>query len=107
MSNPTVRYIGMISYSLYMWHQLIFAFARYAFLDEITPAWAVVLCALTFVLSVATYYGIENTFRQRRVMATRTVLIATAAAFLVTTIGSFYVYTLGGVVRDYPMLGAD
>ena len=73
--------------------------------DEITPAWAVVLCALTFVLSVATYYGIENTFRQRRVMATRTVLITTTAAFLVTTIGSFYVYTLGGVVRDYPMLG--
>ena len=105
MSNPTARYIGMISYSLYMWHQLIFAFARYAFLDEITPAWAVVLCALTFVLSIATYYGIENTFRQRRVMATRTVLISTAAAFVVTTFGAFYVYTLGGVVRDYPVLG--
>ncbi|WP_420459010.1 acyltransferase family protein [Neolewinella sp.] len=105
MSNPVVRYIGMISYSLYMWHQLIFAFARYAFLDEITPEWAVALSALTFVLSVATYYGIENTFRQRRVMATRTVLVTTAAAFLVTTVGAFYVYTLGGVIRDYPVLG--
>ena len=105
MSNPVARYIGMISYSLYMWHQLIFAFARYAFLDEITPEWAVALSALTFVLSIATYYGIENTFRQRQVMATRTVLVATASAFLITTVGAFYVYTLGGVIRDYPELG--
>ena len=105
MSNPIVRYIGMISYSLYMWHQLIFAFARYAYLDEITPGWAIVLSVLTFILSVATYYGIENTFRQRRVLGTPTVLWSTATAFLVTTVGAFYVYTLGGVVKDYPELG--
>ncbi|CAH1002519.1 O-acetyltransferase OatA [Neolewinella maritima] len=105
MANPVARYIGMISYSLYMWHQLIFAFARYAFLDEITPEWGIALSALTFVLSIATYYGIENVFRQRRVMSTRTVLFATATAFVVTTAGAFYVYTLGGVVKDYPELG--
>ena len=105
MSNPVARFIGKISFSLYMWHQLVFAFARYAFLEEITPAWAVGLSALTFVLSVATYYGVENPFRKPQVMSTRLVLIVVGGVLVTTTTIALYVYTIGGIVRDYPTLG--
>ena len=105
MSNPVARFIGKISFSLYMWHQLVFAFARYAFLEEITPAWAVGLSGLTFVLSVATYYGVENPFRKPQVMSTRLVLILVGGVLATTTTIALYVYTIGGIVRNYPTLG--
>ncbi|MBB4079004.1 peptidoglycan/LPS O-acetylase OafA/YrhL [Lewinella aquimaris] len=104
MANPVVRFIGNISFSLYMWHQLVFAFARTAFIEEITTGWAVALSLLTLVLSVATYYGIENPFRKPQVMKTRTVLLAVGTAFVVTTGAAFYIYTIGGIVKDYPEL---
>ena len=104
MANPVVRFIGNISFSLYMWHQLVFAFARYAFVEEITPGWAVTLSLITLVLSVATYYGIENPFRKPQVMKTRTVLLIVGTAFMITTGSAFYIYTIGGVVKDYPEL---
>ncbi|THH41784.1 acyltransferase family protein [Neolewinella litorea] len=104
MANPAVAFIGNISFSLYMWHQLLFAFARYAFLEEITPGWAIVLTGLTFVLSIITYYGVENPFRDRNVMSTRTVLLFTGGLFLLSTSAAFYVYTIGGIVKDYPEL---
>ncbi len=104
MANPVMAFIGNISFSLYMWHQLIFAFARYAFLEEITPAWAVALSALTLVLSLATYYGIENPFRDRNRTTTRTVLLFTGGLFLLSTGAAFYVYTIGGIVKDFPEL---
>ncbi|NJB85022.1 peptidoglycan/LPS O-acetylase OafA/YrhL [Lewinella marina] len=104
MANPVAAFIGSISFSLYMWHQLIFAFARYAFLEEITPGWAVALTGLTLVMSVITYYGIENPFRDRKVMSTRTVLLFTGGLFLLSTGSAFYVYTIGGIVKDYPQL---
>ncbi|WP_157975854.1 acyltransferase family protein [Lewinella sp. IMCC34191] len=104
MANPVMTFIGAISYSLYMWHQLIFAFARYTVVEEITPSWAAGLSALTLGLSVLTYYGVENTFRDRKRMRTRTVLLFTGGLFVLSTVAAFYVYSIGGVVRDYPEL---
>ncbi|MGB3802152.1 MAG: acyltransferase [Lewinella sp.] len=104
IANPVMTFIGAISYSLYMWHQLVFAYARYTYLEEITPGWAVLLCAITAGLSTLTYYGIENTFRDRKRISTRTVLLVTGGLFLLSTGTAFYVYTIGGVVRDYPTL---
>lgn len=57
--------IGLISYSAYLWHQPLFAFARLRSLGE--PAFAVMglLAALAFLLAWATWYWIERPFRKR------------------------------------------
>lgn len=57
--------IGLISYSAYLWHQPLFAFARYITFDE--PA-RIVLCGLivlTFVLAYLSWRFIESPFRDR------------------------------------------
>ena len=58
--------IGLISYSLYLWHYPIFAFGR---IRNINPSfqdkfeWII----LTFILSIISYFLIEKTFRNRKI----------------------------------------
>lgn len=64
--------IGLLSYSLYLWHQPIFAFARHAInetefdlpLVEISTSQALALIGLTFVLSAISYRIVEQPFRR-------------------------------------------
>lgn len=60
--------IGLISYSLYLWHYPIFAFGR---IIDPNPSLAFKLLwiALTFALSIGTYYLIEGPFRNRQRMS--------------------------------------
>lgn len=58
-----VVYVGGISYSLYLWHQPVFAFFRIQN-DSITWISFATLVSLTFVLSVLTYTYVENVFRR-------------------------------------------
>lgn len=64
-------WIGLISYSLYLWHQPVFAFARLRLIDEVPAGLYLWLIALTFALSVFTYVFVETPFRRGRVSAGR------------------------------------
>jgi peptidoglycan/LPS O-acetylase OafA/YrhL len=72
LSRPTMVYLGLLSYSLYLWHYPIFAFGR---MVEIEPsvvhkvAWII----LTLFLSAISYHLVEKPFRSKRV--SRRVLI--------------------------------
>lgn len=97
--------IGKISFSLYMWHQVLLAFARYTVAPHPSIAVLGVVAALTLGLSVLTYHFIEQPFRDPSRVAT-----AWLAAFLVlglgtTTGASWWLYRSGGLVRPVPELG--
>ena len=67
LSTRPLVFIGLISYSAYLWHQPLFAMARYV--DVARPlgrAATVVLCVLTLVMAAATWRWIETPFRDRR-----------------------------------------
>lgn len=55
--------IGLISYSAYLWHQPIFAFAKVISLGVLSQGMVVSLLCLTFILSVITFRYIETPFR--------------------------------------------
>ncbi|MDC3279512.1 acyltransferase [Gammaproteobacteria bacterium] len=57
--------IGLISYSAYLWHQPLFAFARIRLLEAPPPLLMVVLSASSLVLAVVSWKYIENPFRQK------------------------------------------
>lgn len=61
LSNRILVFLGLISYSLYLWHYPIFAFGRITefFGDGVSKK----LIFLTFVFSIFTYYLIEKPFR--------------------------------------------
>ena len=58
-------WIGLVSYSAYLWHQPVFAFARALFLDEPPVALLLALIALILVLSTITWRYVEQPFRGR------------------------------------------
>ena len=54
-------WVGLISYSLYLWHFLVLAFARYLSGTEHLPdAWLLPLAILMLICTLITYYGVEQ-----------------------------------------------
>ena len=68
--------IGLISYSLYLWHQPLFAFARHAGLGEDSQAILLGIAALCFPLAYLSWRYVENPFRNRRKFSRRTIFTA-------------------------------
>jgi hypothetical protein len=104
LSNPVSVWIGKISFSLYMWHQPVLAFARYAWVQEFEPQHLVALYALTIGLSVLTYVFVEQPFRNKQRVSTRTLLIVLGAGLLVANGSALFLYANAGVWRDIPEL---
>ncbi|MBV8799426.1 MAG: acyltransferase [Alphaproteobacteria bacterium] len=58
-----VVFVGLISYSLYLWHWPIYVFARAALFRTPTPVETVLLLGLSFWLAVLSWRYIEQPFR--------------------------------------------
>ncbi len=89
LSNKLATGIGLISYSAYLWHFPIFAFARHS-LTYFSEAEKLLAILLTFVLSAASYRFVEQPFRNRSIVSAKsvgTVLPVAAAATLAVTFG--------------------
>jgi hypothetical protein len=89
LSFRPVVFIGLISYSLYLWHQPIFAFVRILSPNTLSPLELLPALALTFLLSILTWKFVENPFRNRRAFSARKTLLtlgSAAIAVLVLTV---------------------
>lgn len=64
--------IGLISYSLYLWHWPVLAYMRYVYGRYALPvSWQLTAIAAALVLAVLSYALVEQTTRRRRVSFTR------------------------------------
>ena len=90
-----------------MWHQIVFAFSRYILLNEITLKNAIVLSIVVFILSILTYFTIEQPFRNRSIIKTKPLLRIVGFSFLIITSASLYVYMVGGIIKNVPELGIN
>ncbi|EGR1140651.1 acyltransferase [Vibrio cholerae] len=68
LSCKTLVWLGVLSYSLYLWHWPVLAFLRYYTGAEVLSVkFSLVFILLTLMLSTASYYGIEQIFRSNGV----------------------------------------
>ena len=105
LENPVSSYVGRISFSLYMWHQVALAFARYAVWESLGPVQALVTLVVIGGLSMVTYHFVEQPFRSTNALSWRTVLTSLLLGYAVTMGAAAYVYARAGVIRDVPELG--
>jgi peptidoglycan/LPS O-acetylase OafA/YrhL len=82
LSLRPLVWIGRISYSLYLWHWLLLVLGIYYLVRLPTLAETDGLIGATVLLSIATYYLIEQPFRKKQVLAGRRQLFAAAAITL-------------------------
>lgn len=105
MENQVMSWLGKISFSLYMWHQIVLAFTRYFVTDTIGLLECVWLFALIVALSVASYFLVEQPFRNKQTVGTKTLLLTVGLSFAFICSAAYFFYSIAGVVRDVPELG--
>ncbi|MCY7294358.1 acyltransferase family protein [Alteromonas sp. a30] len=67
--------IGKLSYSLYLWHQPVFALAKAYSLRALTNIDYLVLILVVFLLSAVTYQFVEQPFRNRQKVSSPRLLV--------------------------------
>lgn len=94
-----LRAIGLISYSLYLWHWPVLAFARYWAVDPLGP-WQT-LAAVLIALAAATlsWRFVERPFR--RGFADRTIWLLSAAGIGALLAATFAIIALGGLPKRF------
>lgn len=105
LNNKVAIFVGRISFSLYMWHQVILAFSRYFLFKELTFEILTLLTIIIFILSYLSYEFIEQPFRDKKRISLKFVLTALISVFIITNAISFYIYQKAGVLKDIPELG--
>lgn len=90
--------IGLISYSLYLWHQPIFAFARIRGWSMAVPGLIWALIALSFALAVLSWAFVERPFRRSGWLPSRSAVFGASLGGIVAfgAMG-FTVLALNGV----------
>jgi peptidoglycan/LPS O-acetylase OafA/YrhL len=86
-------YIGLLSYSAYLWHQPIFAFLRVVSLDEVSHAVMPFAISITFVLAYISWKYIEQPFRGKdKIFERKGVFVSSGIGILL--------FSLIGIVGD-------
>ena len=95
--------IGLISYSLYLWHYPIFAFSRVTGFTFENKFGQILSVVIIFILSVASYYLIEKPFRNKKYQFKK--LLTILIGFIIFLISiSFYVIHEDGIKSRIPKI---
>ena len=81
--------IGLISYSAYLWHQPLLAFARLKTIDNnLSQIFLIFLCLSSFLLAFFSWKYIENPFRNKSKITRKILFISTLSiSFILILIG--------------------
>jgi peptidoglycan/LPS O-acetylase OafA/YrhL len=95
LSTTPLVWVGLISYSLYLWHWPVFVFARYYLVRPLSRVEAAMAVALTFALATLSWRYIERPFRDRT-MPIRRVLTWVTCGFICLATTSVWVLAYRG-----------
>ncbi len=100
----TLGTLGEMSFSIYIWHQVIYALYRYSVHAEMNLYDFVVVLAIVAIVSWLSFKFIETPTRKFTKSENRKLIIVSCVVFVVTTGCGLYLHKVGGVVRDVPEL---
>ncbi len=103
-----VVFIGLISYSLYLWHWPVMAFTRYQSLYPLSLLERWGLVGVSLGLAVLSWRFIEVPFRTKRLFVTRQQLVTATAVIFVVVLGmGTTIYWKKGFEQRVPQIALD
>lgn len=94
--------LGIMSLSIFVWHQVILAFIRYSCIESFTAITLIIYLIITLIIGYLSYRFIESI----RLNSLKSKIIFYILFVAVTSV-AFAIYRHAGVVRDIPELGVS
>ncbi len=91
LSVRPLVFLGLLSYSLYIWHWTVFSIVRYESIPE-TPVTLIIIYSAIFIISYLSWYYIERPSRRFKTMRFRhTLIILLLLPIMIVHISSYIV----------------
>lgn len=108
LSSKILVGLGMVSYSAYLWHQPLLAFARYKTLGELSNYVVITLLFATFGLAYLSWRFVENPFRKgTRVSTSLFIFIFLGLGIALIIVGTLGHRTNGFIARQNEKLPSE
>ena len=91
--------IGLISYSAYLWHQPLLAFARHRTLGEVSDLILISLCLASLIIAWFSWKYVEGPFRNRKSFNRKVIFRLSAIGILLFSTIGLTVYLTDGLER--------
>jgi peptidoglycan/LPS O-acetylase OafA/YrhL len=102
LGNRGLTSIGLISYSLYLWHIPVFSFERIKSQTEATPLDKLDWIGLSILLATITFWLVEKPFRNKQRIHTGTIWIGSGVGISVFMAFGLYGYYSEGIPARLP-----
>lgn len=99
LQSKFLAWIGRMSYSIFIWHQVLLAFYRYSISSKVTLSFVLGFSVVTMTISILSYYLIEKRIK----VSNKSFFVWCFVAVLVV-VPAGYLYLHAGVVRNIPEL---
>jgi len=96
LSLKPMIWIGLLSYSIYLWHFPIFAFFKIA-LIELSIIGKLICMLASVLLAVVSYWLVEKPFRNKRKIGTTKIVTGLVSSALVMLMASTWAYVTKGL----------
>ncbi len=90
LSHRWMVFTGLISYSLYLWHQPVFAYLRIFSIEKPSGIDFLALIPVIFLLSYLTWRYIESPFRKKNLMDRKTIFVFSILGSFIFVITGLY-----------------
>lgn len=87
LSLRPLVWVGLISYSLYLWHWPLLAYARYLAIQPLSLPVRVLAVVVAFLLAILSYRYVETPFRKRRWGTSQRSLFCLSGTAITTAFG--------------------
>jgi len=99
LSIKVIVGIGLISYSAYLWHQPVLAFARHRTLGEVSDLILISLCLASLIMAWFSWKYVEGPFRNRKRFNRKVIFRLSAIVILLFSTTGLTVHFTDGLQR--------
>lgn len=94
--------LGLISYSAYLWHQPVLAFARHLVSEDLSSFVALLLCTFSLMMAWLSWRFIERPYRGSKNFGRRSVFLQASLAMSVFSVLGLYIHLSNGIFYTHP-----